>query len=561
MKIKILLGSPVKQDTEVLAEFLQSIKELDLTGLLLDYLFIDDSDSVSSELLNSFTLTGSEVTRVNATAVLGSILPNRDYVNHNWDAGLIERVGKLKNHIIDAALKGDYTHLFLVDSDIVMHPQTLCRLVADKKDIVANIFWTKFTKWHEFLPQVWLMDQRSLYDPRDPKTKSKIYRTIKSAEFVESLKEPGLYRVGGLGACTLISRAVMEAGVNFSALYNLSFWGEDRFFCIRAAAAGFELYVDSRYPAYHIYRKCDLEGVNSYKRDGFNFSGQEKLTLKERCKKAAGWLKIKARFLIYRFSFRIKYRSCLSRYFAGKLKKQSGRTGETPRITLSMIVKDESKNDYLRKMLTDCRKYIDSAVIIDDASADNTAELCAEYLQGIPVKIVRNEKSLFAEEHKLRKLQWKETVGTNPDWILSLDADEVFEKRFAAEVKSLLASNDETDVYRFRLFDMWSETHFREDSLWSGHTRYDAYLVRYIPGFEYVFSGRNHHCGRLPRNLKYLKASDSELRLKHFGWAEEVRRREKYERYMKIDGDGVYGDVAQYKSVLDENPNLIEFIE
>lgn len=308
MKVRILLSSPVKQDVEILAEFLRSLKELDLSGLSLDCLFIDDNDDVSSELLSSFALPGSKVTLVKAAAILGCGTSGRNYIDHNWDAELIERIAKLKNYIIGAALDGDYTHLFLSDSDIVMHPLTLRSLVADNKDIVSNIFWTRFAKWDRFLPQVWRMDQRFFYDPRDLKTKSKVYRTVKETEFIESLKEPGLYRVGGLGACTLISRAVLEAGVNFSALYNLSFWGEDRSFCIRAVAAGFELFVDSFHPAYHIYRKSDLAGVDSYKKNGFDFARQDNnLTLKERCKTIMELSKIKIRLFIHRLSFRIKH--------------------------------------------------------------------------------------------------------------------------------------------------------------------------------------------------------------------------------------------------------------
>jgi SRSO17 transposase len=63
----------------------------------------------------------------------------------------------------------------------------------------------------------------------------------------------------------LISRTALEAGVNFSRISNLSFWGEDRHFCIRAAALGLQLFVDTHYPAYHIYRDSDLEGVKSFK--------------------------------------------------------------------------------------------------------------------------------------------------------------------------------------------------------------------------------------------------------------------------------------------------------
>jgi hypothetical protein len=66
----------------------------------------------------------------------------------------------------------------------------------------------------------------------------------------------------------LISRKALVAGVSFAEIKNLSFWGEDRHFCIRAAALGFSLYVDTHFPAYHIYRESELSGIASYKTKG-----------------------------------------------------------------------------------------------------------------------------------------------------------------------------------------------------------------------------------------------------------------------------------------------------
>jgi hypothetical protein len=60
-----------------------------------------------------------------------------------------------------------------------------------------------------------------------------------------------------LGACTLISVPALKAGLNFLPINNVSFWGEDRWFCIRAEALGFPLYIDTHYPAKHLYRESD----------------------------------------------------------------------------------------------------------------------------------------------------------------------------------------------------------------------------------------------------------------------------------------------------------------
>lgn len=304
MNERILLGSPVKREPEILAEFLRSMAELDATGLSLDFFFVDDNKGdASSQMLRSFSCDGAKVTVVDASDIVPD-LPDNSYSGHKWNLDLIKRVGDMKNYIIDATKAGDYTHVFFVDSDIVLHPQTLKQLLSDEKDIIANIFWTRFSPWDIHLPWIWQMDQGALYDIRDRKTKKRAYRIAKEMEFLDSLKEKGVFRVGGLGACLLVSRHALEAGVNFNGLYNVSFRGEDRAFCIRAVAAGFELFVDTWYPAYHIFRMADLDGVEAFKKNGFDFNKEENLTIKELFKKRAKELKLKTYMLIYRMTNR-----------------------------------------------------------------------------------------------------------------------------------------------------------------------------------------------------------------------------------------------------------------
>ena len=61
-----------------------------------------------------------------------------------------------------------------------------------------------------------------------------------------------------------IQKIALEKDINFLEIPNLSFWGEDRHFCIRAVASGFSLYVDTSCLTYHIYRELDLVGVATY---------------------------------------------------------------------------------------------------------------------------------------------------------------------------------------------------------------------------------------------------------------------------------------------------------
>ena len=73
----------------------------------------------------------------------------------------------------------------------------------------------------------------------------------------ETWKKPGLYRVGMTGALTLVKRRVFEAGVDYTRIPNImrALRGEDRHFCVRAACAGFELWVDTHYQATHLYTR------------------------------------------------------------------------------------------------------------------------------------------------------------------------------------------------------------------------------------------------------------------------------------------------------------------
>lgn len=188
---------------------------------------------------------------------------------------------------------------------------------------------------------------------------------------------------------TLISRSALQRGVSFAPIPNLTIHGENRFFCIRAAVLGLGLYVDTRSPAYHMYREQELEGALAY------------------------------------------VQNCLDRPHS--LKTMLG--GE--RITLSMVLRNE-EGRYLSRVLKALAGHIDEAVIIDDGSTDGTVGLCRSLLQGIPLHIIQNPTSMFANEVELRKKQWDETIKRNPDWILNLDADEVIEESFWAHARAMV---------------------------------------------------------------------------------------------------------------------------
>lgn len=212
------------------------------------------------------------------------------------------------------------------------------------------------------------------------------------------------------------------------------------------------------------------------------------------------------------------------------------------RLVAMMPVRNESRR-YLHQALEDLSTYVDHIVILDDASTDETPDICRSFSKVI---FHRNETTEFlVDESRFRARLWELTLQAEPDWILAIDADEVFEERMKHEV-SLLIDQEEYEAIEFRLFDFWNGyTHVRVDGAWNPWPKRVRMLVRHRPGKTYTWPSRRLHCGRIPLELRGpLPVYQSDLRVKHYGWArpEDVRR--KYERYRAIE------ETEHLKSVL-----------
>lgn len=513
---KVLIGSTIRQKPLILKEFLQSLSELYIQDYNVGFMFFDDNDKEeSSQQLKNFKIEDCTTILLNGEKE-GKYICNDE--THHWKEELIWKVAAYKDKIIDYARENNYDYLFLVDSDLVLNPETLEKLISTEKDIISEVFWTKWDLNGIEYPQVWVNGHYTLYYKGESENLTQEEIESRTNAFIKCMRIPGVYEVGGLGACTLIGRKALNKGVCFQKLEDVNYIGEDRHFCIRALRMGLELHVETSIPAYHIYREEYLNGVKEYK---------------DKCKKS------------------IIYKCDNFKREAVKSKKNT--------LTLAMLVKNEADR-YLREVLEHASKYIDRAVILDDGSTDNTVEVCKEVLKGIPLTIVSNEVSQFSNEIILRKQLWDMTVATNPNWILCLDADEIFENRAEFEMKNLI-NQPYYDFYAFRLYDFWSKDYYREDEYWCAHKYYRSFLVRYQHNFKYVWNETPIHCGRLPINIYNLPGAISNLRLKHYGWSNEEERIGKYDRYMRHDPEGKFGISEQYESILDETPNLIKWEE
>lgn len=240
--MKILIGSPVRQDEEIFIEYLKSINKLLVPkdAEVDAYFILNDCPELAKHLKDGqyeILNTGDEYVCNEET--------------HVWSTENLDKMSTLRNRLLKKVTDGGYDYLFMVDADLILHPNTLIQLLSDDKDLVANIFWTEEKPGIDrFWSNCWDYDQCTQVNVKD---------WIK----------PGVYEIGGTGACFLISRKVIEAGSDYSPISNIKYLrGEDRFFCIRAVCHGFKIYVDTHYPAVHLYRPSVYQEYIKFKYGG-----------------------------------------------------------------------------------------------------------------------------------------------------------------------------------------------------------------------------------------------------------------------------------------------------
>ena len=224
---KILITAPLRQDADVFMEYQDGLDRLEVPeGCEVSrYFAVNDCDEVIPLIRDAeynVTKTGDTYEKTSN--------------DHLWTPDLMWKMGELRNRTIRKMLEGGFDYWLSIDTDIVVDPRTLRTLIDADKDIVSEIFWTQAPNGRYWC-NAWMTDQ--------------------SAGMAEEWRRPGLYRCGMTGALTLVKRKVFEAGVDYSRIPNIktALRGEDRHFCVRAACAGFEMWIDSHCPANHLYTR------------------------------------------------------------------------------------------------------------------------------------------------------------------------------------------------------------------------------------------------------------------------------------------------------------------
>lgn len=245
--MKILLFSPIRKNIEVLKVAIPSWLALNQKGIDLFFVFFDDNDdSSSTDYLKSFENDRIEV--INFETI------QRDNFegDHNWNLQQIDRIAEIKNYALHRTVKDQFDAVFFVDADLVLHPETLISLVNSKKEFIFEIFWTDFKNDGNQRPNCWDFHSWN-YD---------------NANSILKLKEKGIFEVGAGGACTLINKKLIRKGLSFDRIPNMRFNGEDRHISSRVYALGSKVFIDTHYPAYHIFNFDQVDEAREWYSNG-----------------------------------------------------------------------------------------------------------------------------------------------------------------------------------------------------------------------------------------------------------------------------------------------------
>lgn len=248
---RILLTAPVKREPKIFNEYQNALDELIVPeGFEADRFFVvNDCPEVIPHIRNAAYITyDSEPEEIQKRA-------------HDWTGGTIWKMCNMRNMTILYMLQHGYDYWFSVDTDLILNKHTLEYLLAANKDIVSEIFWTE-------------RDDRSIW------CNAWMYDDGDVDNMWETWFAPGLYQVGGTGASILVKRRVFEAGVGYGRIPNIrkALTGEDRFFCVRAACAGFEIWMDTNAPAIHLFGEKEYRTYMDMKRGEEHAGGNEKST-------------------------------------------------------------------------------------------------------------------------------------------------------------------------------------------------------------------------------------------------------------------------------------------
>jgi len=207
------------------------------------------------------------------------------------------------------------------------------------------------------------------------------------------------------------------------------------------------------------------------------------------------------------------------------------------------------KEKYLEKTLKEFKRLCDDALIATNNADKETIKLIESY--GFKHYEDNREWGKFQPDIKTELL--KKIGELNPDWIVALDADEVFAPEFTREEAERLVSSQPKEIaFYFMIVNLYNdEEHFAHSA---GIQRFwNIRFYKYLPEHGLQFLRKSLHCGLAPP-VSYRYGWHAPFYVLHYGLMLPEDRLRKQERYLKYDPNKQFKAGAYYDELGQELP-------
>lgn len=166
---------------------------------------------------------------------------------------------------------------------------------------------------------------------------------------------------------------------------------------------------------------------------------------------------------------------------------------------------------------------VDEIIVLDNGSTDGTSEVYKKFSK---IKEILHTEGFHEGRDKIMLLD--AAKARNPDWILWLDADEIFERNMTREVLDGYMRSGHP-IYGFRMYNFWlNRKVWRFDNRWFRYTlNIQRHMWKNLPGT--YFANKRFHNGPIAGIPERVKVSP--YRLKHYGYADKDELTRKWKFY------------------------------
>ena len=233
-----------------------------------------------------------------------------------------------------------------------------------------------------------------------------------------------------------------------------------------------------------------------------------------------------------------------------------------PKITAIYRVKNEER--FIGQSINSVVDFCSEIIVLDDNSTDRTAEICSSFDK---VSNIIKPRGAELDEVRDRNYLFETARKNNPDFILSIDGDEIFMPN-ASDIlfEEISTLYPDSDVFDFQFLTLWDNVNtIRTDGIFGNYWQKRLLRMKNQPYSLLLVENDNPgnlHCGSIPPNSKgFARPAKSSVKIFHLASLDKKVRKQKYDYYTRTDPDSVL--TGAYKHMISgegefSGPNGIE---